>query len=1025
MIPIHLTIQGLYSYQEKQSVDFTKLTSANIFGIFGSVGSGKSSILEAITFALYGKTDRLNLSGDNRNYNMMNLKSDELLIEFTFKSGKQNTEYQIVAKAKRNSKKFDDVKTIDRTAYKKENNSLVPIDVTTLPTIIGLSYENFKRTIIIPQGRFQEFLQLGDKDRTQMLKELFNLDKYEFYYKVVALEGKNNEKKQNISGQLQQLGEINLEEITKNHEKAAALKSEIEQESKLLEEKQKENNEYSQLKELFSKKNELQKKVYVLNSKKEEFALLESKIREFEYCLLNFKALLDNYQSNKGKIQKLETTVFSDKHLLELTIEQAQKLDLKFEIVKKDYDKRDAIKQEAEELQGVARLNELSLLGLDISKRIEEGNNVLSNTNTLYKQLLLEKEALSETIKSNKLKLPDLTELSKIKEWHTINKNLLIQKHEIEKEIAEYKEEASKLDMQIQEFIKSWNFNAIDISFSPQQIINELKAKLESLKIQIAENDQSIEHLLVQSKLEDYAEALQDGKACPLCGSTEHPAILNSESVANELLQARTLKKDKENEISIIDQCINQMQNYQSLSQLKQEQIEKSNDKSNNISTNLLKHAELFNWERYSDEELLLKAFSEAEIIKTLINTDEQMLESILQKIDKELKNKEKYKDAIEKLKQDLAICQTELGTIKSQITIANIGEYKDISKEIILKKSEALKIKWIETEKQYEQISVKTGNLKNEQTALNTKIAINQAHLNNAILENAGFIEKINSQLDKTAYKSIEEINGVLSLDIDIEKEKRNLSDYMQNLSLSANQLEIITVEIGNKEYNEEYHQQIQVLIKQINEALNHKNQEYGRIESLIKKQNLDLETSKQLKLQLETLELRAEDIKTLKKLFTASGFVNYISSVYLQNLCNAANDRFYKLTRQKLSLEINEDNSFQVRDFMNGGKVRNVKTLSGGQTFQAALSLALSLADNIQKITESDQNFFFLDEGFGSLDKDSLEIVFDTLKSLRKENRIVGVISHVEDMQQEIDTHLLITNYEDVGSIIKRSWN
>ena len=82
MIPIQLTIQGLYSYQKKQTIDFTQLTAANLFGIFGSVGSGKSSILEAITFALYGRTDRLNLSGDNRNYNMMNLKSNELLNRF-------------------------------------------------------------------------------------------------------------------------------------------------------------------------------------------------------------------------------------------------------------------------------------------------------------------------------------------------------------------------------------------------------------------------------------------------------------------------------------------------------------------------------------------------------------------------------------------------------------------------------------------------------------------------------------------------------------------------------------------------------------------------------------------------------------------------------------------------------------------------------------------------------------------------------------------------------------------------------
>ncbi len=191
-------MQGLYSYQEKQIIDFTRLTRSHIFGIFGPVGSGKSAILEAISYALYGRTDRMNLSGDNRYYNMMNLKSNELLIEFIFTAGKQDTEYLTVVKSRRNSRQFEDVKAIEHTAYRKVNEEWIPVEVSSLESIIGLSYENFKRTIIIPQGKFQEFLQLGNKERTQMMKELFDLDKYELYYKVVSLESKNNQKVQNL-----------------------------------------------------------------------------------------------------------------------------------------------------------------------------------------------------------------------------------------------------------------------------------------------------------------------------------------------------------------------------------------------------------------------------------------------------------------------------------------------------------------------------------------------------------------------------------------------------------------------------------------------------------------------------------------------------------------------------------------------------------------------------------------------------------------------------------------------------------
>lgn len=96
----------------------------------------------------------------------------------------------------------------------------------------------------------------------------------------------------------------------------------------------------------------------------------------------------------------------------------------------------------------------------------------------------------------------------------------------------------------------------------------------------------------------------------------------------------------------------------------------------------------------------------------------------------------------------------------------------------------------------------------------------------------------------------------------------------------------------------------------------------------------------------------------------------------------------------------------------------------MSCGQTFQASLFLALALADNIQQLNRGGQNFFFLDEGFGTLDRESLEMVFDTLKSLRKENRIVGVISHMEDLQQEISAWLNVSRDDEKGSLITPSW-
>lgn len=154
------------------------------------------------------------------------------------------------------------------------------------------------------------------------------------------------------------------------------------------------------------------------------------------------------------------------------------------------------------------------------------------------------------------------------------------------------------------------------------------------------------------------------------------------------------------------------------------------------------------------------------------------------------------------------------------------------------------------------------------------------------------------------------------------------------------------------------------------------------------------------------------AEDIQQLRE----AGL-----QVHLQRLCEIANQRFHRLTKNNLSLTINENNEFEVVDFLHNGFKRSVKTLSGGQAFQASLCLALALAENIQSMNKADKNFFFIDEGFGTQDPESMNTVFETLQYLHRDNRIVGIISHVEELKERIPRAITVVNDTEKGSQLR----
>lgn len=1029
MIPKQLTIKGIYSYQEIQTIDFDNLIAGQLFGIFGPIGSGKSTILEAISFALYGEIERLN-QRDKRNYNMMNLKSNELLIDFIFQTGQEEQEYRFTALGKRNSKRFEDVRTFERKAYKKKEGDWEPLENTDAKEILGLSYENFRRTIIIPQGKFQEFLQLGDSDRTKMLKEIFQLNKFDLYNKVRALEMKNNEKKENIEGGLGQLGDADKATITEKEQELSDSKKELGIVDKHFKQKQKEEKEQDKLKELFDKVAEQQKSLEELKKQEQEYQEREKQVKRYEYCQLHFKGLMERKRELEKEIIEEKETIEGNKKELARISGELKKDREKFKEVKKEYHNREQYKKQSEELNKILEVKKLNNETAKFKKRLENGDKFIRENEQALKDKQKQYKEFSEALKEKKKNLPDEQMLSNLRQWFTDKRHLEENLKKAENEIVEVRKEIKRFDDEKAELLTEELIELAGDEIREMKIkqlvslLNEVVEQREKKQEKLRDEER---HLLAKGKLEEIAAELEDGKPCPVCGATEHPQILSMEHVneGREKINAQiqTLKREKE----LLSKAIRELEQFNYKIEDKEKSLKKQKEEFQNQKEKVSAHQKQFKWEEYSpdNEDKVKGDFEKATKLNKEIASEEEILDQLQQTVEKQREQKEKEEKKIASLKEEHQTIASRSNTLIDQLKTLKFEDYKERTAEEIEKQGEALKQKIEEIEKEYDKLEKKIAELNNQEKTLSGQLKAVEKELDKDQKAFEKIKKAIQEEFDKSDFSAIEEVKKILEMEIEVENEKLEIEKYKQYLHTSKEKFRTLQEQVKDKSFDEERYEILKKEIQSFEEALEKKKKEVVRIEESLKQIKKEWKKKQELQKELEKVQERDENIKTLKQLFIGSGFVNYISSVYLNNLCSAANERFYKLTSQKLRLEMTEDNNFQVRDFLNNGKARSVKTLSGGQTFQASLSLALALAESVQKQNQTKQNFFFLDEGFGSQDKESLHTVFDTLKSLRKEDRIVGIISHVEELQQEIDVFLDIHNDEEQGSKITESWS
>ncbi|APF26953.1 AAA domain protein [Clostridium sporogenes] len=1159
MKPKKLAIKGLNSFIEKQEIDFETLVNRGLFGIFGPTGSGKSSILDAITMALYGDIAR-----DSTQF--INLDTDSLFVsyEFQISSGGKREDYIVSRTVKRDKKggyKTTAARLVKNSEGEEEIIADKPRDIQkNIESIIGLTAEDFTRSVVLPQGKFSEFLKLSGKSRRDMLERIFGLEKYgkKLLERIRKARNKEISSLTLIEGRLEQYKDISkekLQELKMQYENLLKEKSKIAKEKeemdKLYEkykniwELQEELNVYLNkledlkkgLLDIEGKKVKVEKGKNALNVKPymDEINKIErdkninekelnAAIEQLKNINLNLKNLEDEYKkASKDKEEKIPLLMQKENNLLQAieikkkveTIKRekaalAQKYKEKDVSIKnKNIEKRnieDNINKISEEIK--LKEEEINSLKIDGDKR--EKIQKLYEIDKEYKRLNLEvyniTEKINKKIKSLKeyeLKYKDTLEAQKDinkkleyaldKKEKLIknspgNNDILLDKKDYINKLGETSNNLNKINDKKQELeknLKEKQVVKLNLEKQHKEILEILKLKEETV-VSLEEKIKDIEKMDMASIL---AANLKEQEPCPVCGSMHHIKLAKKVDIKElEILREEhsTIFKKlenikiEENEKNILlismekeeELILKELENLKE--QLKDRNLEDLREKlqkEKNDFEKLNKNIKSWEEEKVILEENISKLQKEKNNIDKeeaknheAISKEKELIVSIKKdREEREILFKEKEKEYLN-LKEEIKVSNVEEEISKIRASDKKVEEYNKIIKskretldtennkreeiiryintiEIELGKiieagkekknfidKEEVEIKKLdvgeiskehldEVKKSIENIKRKEETLKsklelegkNKEVLWENKISKEQIKINLEKLYNEKSIQ-LNKALEENKFHTLEDAKLMLICKEeirDLEKEIEKFEKEYNNLNMN---IERINKKLKGERIEEESWKDIRLKKENKEKELEDIIKNIVIEEKLISDMENNIKALKDLLDEKEKVSHKKALLEDIDKLVQGNKFVEFVAMNQLEYIVFEASKRLKDITRGRYALELDCNGNFTMRDDFNGGGIRPTNTLSGGETFLTSLALALALSSQIQLKGSSPLEFFFLDEGFGTLDSELLDTVMTSLENLRSDRLSVGIISHVEELKNRVPIKLIV---------------
>lgn len=924
MKPLKLTMSAFGSYAGKNVIDFTG-QQQGIFLITGDTGAGKTTIFDAITYALYNQT-----SGGERNGNMMRSQYAQpetetyVELEFLYRGQtyrvRRNPDYKITKTLKngkiREQKVPHSVELTlpDGTVFPEKKNAT---DAKIIE-ILGLTADQFSQIVMIAQGDFLKLLYTKSDERKMIFSKLFRTD---IYWKI----------QENLRRKSMEMDERIQENDRAFEQEKSRIMPLPESEELPLDELVERLRE--RLKDALKEQNLRRANVEELNKKITKYEEINKLFRSLEKIRQTGRELEARQAESKERRQQIENARKADKVLV------AEQQNLR---------QQQEVEQSA---QAIAKMTETLANDQEMFESLKtqlqeaEAKQKREAADTQKKMLALEQSFPSYEALQNARS----EEQQAKKVWEDLGKTSEESFHKKEAGIAALKEQQKRQEQAVEQTKKNWEQTSLSASESAKHYEHMYEAFLKEQAGILAEN-------------------LSAGCPCPVCGSTIHPDPAKLSDHAVTELEVEQAKKTRAAAEEKRDLAYAAFEAEKTEKQKLAQAVEKEEADfvlAQTIAKQQRKEAE----QNYVSLQKIAEQIREKLVYPSLAEAKKQY--AVMQKA------LEVAEQEIAKKRQKVSELAEAMNTLKGQ----------KLAEEENQKTAKKLAVK---TEKEYAKLLEKSGFISEE-----------TYHL--AILP-----ERSRSKLERE------------------EKE------YESQCLRQQSEQKLLEKQVSGKTYTDTT--ELNEQLKAEKQALKEAEKTYMELHTAYENDRSVLQNCAVYLEKGKKLESEDQVIKSLSK--TANGrlsgsakidFETYIQRQYFKQIIHEANKRLLTMSNHQFILKLkeeantgrktNEGLDLSVYSLVTDSE-RDVKTLSGGESFLAALAMALGLSDIVERSAGAiHPDMMFIDEGFGSLDAQSRQQAIEVLAELAGDSRMVGIISHVTELKEQIDRKLVVSR-TDKGS-------